>query len=70
MIWNWQQEDWLNFSYNANDFRRYEHDFQHKAGVMAGSIKYITANDQDLVEIGALKKAGECKQIRYYLREY
>jgi Fic family protein len=51
MIWNWQQQDWPNFSYNSNDFRHYEHDFQHKAGVMAGSIKHITANDQELLRV-------------------
>jgi Fic family protein len=51
MNWNWQQQGWPDFSYNTNDFRYYEHDFQHKAGVMVGSIKHITANDQELLTV-------------------
>lgn len=51
MNWNWQQKDWPNFRYQANEFSHYERDFQHNAGVMAGSIKHITADDQELLRV-------------------
>ena len=51
MNWNWQDPNWPNFIYPADEFRAYERDFLHKAGVMAGSLKHIRDEDQETLRV-------------------
>jgi len=46
MKWNWQHMDWPNFVYDATALSIYESQFMHKAGMMLGSFKHITNDDQ------------------------
>jgi Fic family protein len=43
--WNWEQEDWPHFSYEAGKITPCEHQFLHQAGIFTGVIKHI--NDED-----------------------
>jgi len=51
MRWNWQHKDWPNFIYPDDEFRGYESDFRHKAGVMSGSLKHINDEDQEVLRV-------------------
>ncbi len=51
MQWNWQQKDWANFIYKIEDFREYERQFLHKAGMMSGSMKHITDEDKETLTV-------------------
>lgn len=51
MQWNWQQKDWANFIYKIEDFREYESQFLHKAGMMSGSMKHITDEDKETLMV-------------------
>ena len=51
MQWNWQHKDWPNFTYNATAFSEYESQFQHKAGLMHGSLKHITEDDKESLRV-------------------
>lgn len=51
MQWNWQQKDWASFIYKIEDFREYERQFLHKAGMMSGSMKHITDEDKETLTV-------------------
>ena len=41
MTWNWQHNNWPDFTYNPDALRRYEDVFLQKAGMMHGSLVHI-----------------------------
>lgn len=51
MKWNWQQDDWPNFSYDPGAIQDYESQFLHRAGVMYGSFKHVHGDDRQKLEI-------------------
>lgn len=60
MTWNWQQKDWPCFTYDSDAISDYESQFLHKAGILHGSLKHISAEDKasltvDLISTEALK---------------
>lgn len=46
MIWNWQQEDWPHFHYDAVLLRELEDNFLKKSGMFLGAYQHMTENDQ------------------------
>lgn len=52
MRWNWQQDDWPEFSWRAEVMAKAEHEFLRGAGVLIGSAKHLDkdARQQVLVE--------------------
>ena len=51
MKWNWQQENWPDFSYNPNAIQEYESQFLQRAGVMIGSVKHLQDEDREELKI-------------------
>lgn len=43
--WNWQQNDWPNFTYNPSTLKSLEEEFLYNSGLFIGTYKHI--NDQD-----------------------
>jgi len=54
MIWNWQQPDWPNFSWDAARLRKAEEHFLLGSGVFAGTIKHLVQTDQEQLTIEAI----------------
>lgn len=60
MIWNWEQEDWPDFRYDAAALAALESKFLHQSGVFFGAYKHITEEEKetlivDLIADEALK---------------
>ncbi|MDF0677119.1 MAG: Fic family protein [Nitrospira sp.] len=51
MTWNWQQDDWPNFTYDSEALAQSETQFIHEAGVVHGAIKHLTAGDKSQLAI-------------------
>ncbi|NBB88566.1 MAG: DUF4172 domain-containing protein [Bacteroidetes bacterium] len=51
MKWNWQQENWPEFSYNPSVILEYESQFLQRAGVMVGSVKHLQDEDREELKI-------------------
>lgn len=47
MVWNWQQKKWPHFAYDRQVFDGFEKEFLHKAGMMHGSLKHVSIEDQE-----------------------
>lgn len=47
MKWNWQQRDWPQFSYDNTQLNELETEFQHKSGILIGTIKYVNEDDRN-----------------------
>lgn len=62
MAWNWQHEDWPNFTYHVSKIAAFEREFLRKAGEEYGSLKHICDEDHeelkvDLISLEALKSS-------------
>lgn len=51
MTWNWQQEDWPNFTYDRAALAQNETQFSHEAGMVQGAIKHLTEGDKSQLTI-------------------
>ena len=51
MPWNWEHKNWPNFIYETETLANYEKEFLHKAGILHGSLKHISAEDQDTLKV-------------------
>lgn len=51
MPWNWQHKSWPNFTYESGSLADYEKEFLHKAGIIHGSLKHISTEDQDILKV-------------------
>jgi Fic family protein len=51
MIWNWQQEDWPNFSYEKASLEEAEAKFLRQSGVLQGSYKHIGDDDKAILTV-------------------
>jgi len=51
MIWNWQQEDWPNFSYGKTSLEEAEAKFLRQSGVLQGSYKHIGDEDKAILTV-------------------
>lgn len=51
MIWNWQQPDWPNFSYDSEALAPLEQRFLLQSGELVGAYKHIGPDDQETLRI-------------------
>lgn len=51
MMWNWQQADWPNFSYDSKALEPFEQQFLHQSGEFVGAFKHVGADDQEALRI-------------------
>ncbi|MDE1900952.1 MAG: Fic family protein [Alphaproteobacteria bacterium] len=51
MIWNWQQEDWPNFTYDKASLEEAEGRFLRQSGVLQGSYKHIGDEDKAILTV-------------------
>ncbi|TKB90453.1 MAG: Fic family protein [Nitrospira sp.] len=51
MTWNWQLEDWPNFTYDRETLAPSETQFIHEAGMVHGAIKHLTEEDKSQLTI-------------------
>lgn len=51
MIWNWQQADWPNFTYDSKVLEPLERDFLLRSGEFIGAFKHVGENDQNALKI-------------------
>lgn len=54
MIWNWQQPDWPNFSWDRGRLATAEQEFLVTGGVLLGTVKHLGTDDRDLLTIEAM----------------
>lgn len=54
MKWNWQHKDWPEFIYNPEEYSDYENEFLQKSGVILGSLKHITEDEQDTLRVNLM----------------
>jgi len=52
-IWNWQQKEWPNFSYNAEAINALELKFSQNTGTVLGAFKHVNENEKEqlIIEI-------------------
>lgn len=51
MTWNWQKEDWPNFTYDAEALNGSEETFLLQSGEFNGAFRHVDADDQDVLRI-------------------
>lgn len=51
MKWNWQKEDWPNFTYDATALNGLEEKFLLHSGEFIGAFRHVEAKDQDALKI-------------------
>ncbi|MBL1404839.1 MAG: Fic family protein [Rhizobiales bacterium] len=56
MMWNWQQKEWPNFSYDKQALEGLEEQFLKNAGEHLGALKHISNDDQDLLKVELLSE--------------
>ncbi|BDI32585.1 cell division protein Fic [Capsulimonas corticalis] len=54
MKWNWQLPDWPNFTWDAARLRTAEQAFLLGSGMLSGTIKHLSADDQELLAVEAM----------------
>src|SRR5579872_1157361 len=54
MIWNWQQPDWPNFSWEKARLQKVEQHFLVGTGVFTGTLKHLPESDQEQLTIEAM----------------
>lgn len=54
MLWNWKDKNWPKFTYEEEAIAAFEEEFMHRAGMLHGSLKHISSEDQDLLKIDLL----------------
>lgn len=54
MPWNWKQNGWPHFAYDAALLEPFERRFLLSSGEMIGAVRHVSANDRDLLRIELL----------------
>jgi len=49
--WNWQQDDWPNFSYHKKKINLLENEYIKESGIHIGVIRHLSKEDQDELKI-------------------
>lgn len=52
--WNWQQENWPNFSFDNDALKAFEYQFLENNGIVLGALKHINQNAKDDILINIL----------------
>jgi len=47
--WNWQSQEWPNFNFDPAKLEYLERDYAHQSGLLKGSVKHITDDDQSVL---------------------
>lgn len=47
--WNWQSQQWPDFTFDPAKLARLERDYSHRSGLLFGSAKHITEEDQSIL---------------------
>ena len=55
-MWNWQQKDWPNFSYNEHALKELEEQFLKNSGEHSGALKHISDEDKELLKVELLSE--------------
>jgi Fic family protein len=50
-IWNWQQEDWPEFRYDASKLEAFEAEFLRQSGVFSGAVRHVGDEDRQQLTI-------------------
>ncbi len=50
-IWNWQQEDWPEFRYDASKLDAFEAAFLRQSGVFSGAVKHVGDEDRQQLTV-------------------
>lgn len=56
MMWNWEQNDWPNFTFGAAGFEAPEKDFLYRAGVLLGAMTHIGNDDRQQLTIDIMSE--------------
>ncbi len=51
MVWNWQQPDWPNFSWDRGRLETAEQEFLVGGGVLVGTVKHLGTDERDQLSI-------------------
>lgn len=51
MAWNWQQQDWPDFSHKSGALDAYESRFLHNSGVLLGAFMHLGTPDKDQLTV-------------------
>jgi len=51
MQWNWQQQDWPNFTYDASALEAAEATFLRESGVISGAYRHLRDDDKDQLKV-------------------
>lgn len=51
MMWNWEQDDWPNFSYDSSALKGFEEQFLHRSGLLFGAYKHINDEEKDTLKV-------------------
>jgi Fic family protein len=54
MVWNWQQAEWPNFSWDKARLVRAEEQFLIGGGMFFGTVRHLSADDKDQLKIEAI----------------
>ncbi|MCK5097938.1 MAG: DUF4172 domain-containing protein, partial [Desulfobacteraceae bacterium] len=49
--WNWQQEDWPNFSYNKKKLDPLENEYTKESGISIGVMRHLSKKDKNELKI-------------------
>ncbi len=55
-MWNWQQKNWPNFSYNEDALKELEEQFLKNSGEHSGALKHISDEDKELLKVELLSE--------------
>lgn len=51
MEWNWQKDDWPEFTYRKSALADLEARFLHQSGIFLGALKHVSAEDKDTLVV-------------------
>lgn len=54
MVWNWQQNDWPNFSWAKSRLQKAEEEFLLGLGVFVGTWKHLSPSEKDLLTVESI----------------
>jgi len=46
MVWNWEQKDWPNFTWDTNEIKTFEEKYLYLSGKLVGSINHLDKADE------------------------
>ncbi len=56
MKWNWQQDNWPEFTYREADLALFEREFHKRAGMLLGAYQHVDADEQQALYIAMISE--------------